>query len=147
MEHQHYNHVNQNDKNNDYYNRSSSTTTSSSSSSTTTTIGRETKTTSADGHTTTVDSQEQLQSFRKFLTQMFMEHFAQDYQDAIGTRPVQLIIKEVREQLEKGNITPTQVSRALQQTAYAPRPSWAYARAIIRRMVRDGEYTENDVPF
>lgn len=139
MEHQHYNHVNQNDKNNDYYNRSSSTTTSSSST-TTTTIGRETKTTSAD-------SQEQLQSFRKFLTQMFMEHFEQDYQDAIGTRPVQLIIKEVREQLEKGNITPTQVSRALQQTAYAPRPSWAYARAIIRRMVRDGEFTENDVPF
>ena len=104
MEHQHYNHVNQNDKNNDYYNRSSSTTTSSSSS-TTTTIGRETKTTSADSHMTTVDSQEQLQSFRKFLTQMFMEHFEQDYQDAIGTRPVQLIIKEVREQLEKGNFS------------------------------------------
>ena len=96
---------------------------------------------------TTENGREQLQSFRKFLTQMFMEHFEQDYQDAIGTRPVQLIIKEVREQLEKGNITPTQVSRALQQTAYAPRPSWAYARAIIRRMVRDGEYTENDVPF
>lgn len=53
MEHQHYNHVNQNDKNNDYYNRSSSTTTSSSSSTTTTTIGRETKTTSADSHMTT----------------------------------------------------------------------------------------------
>ena len=62
-----------------------------------------------------------------FTIQMFMEHFEQDYQDAIGTRPVQLIIKEVKEQLEKGNITPTQVSRALQQTAYAPRPSWAYA--------------------
>lgn len=146
MEHQHYNHVNQNDKNNDYYNRSSSTTTSSSSS-TTTTIGRETKTTSADSRMTTADSQEQLQSFRKFLTQMFMEHFEQDYQDAIGTRPVQLIIKEVRTQLERGEITPQQVSRALQQTAYAPRPSWAYARAIIRRMVRDGEFTENDMPF
>lgn len=145
MENQHYNHVNQNDKNNDYYNRSSSTTTSSSSS--TTTIGRESETTSAGSRMTTENSQEQLQSFRKFLTQMFMEHFAQDYQDAIGTRPVQLIIKEVREQLEKGNITPMQVTRALQQTAYAPRPSWAYARAIIRRMVRDGEYTENDVPF
>lgn len=146
MENQHYNYVNQNDKNNDYYNRSSSTTTSSSSSSTTT-IGRESETTSTGSRMTTENGQEQLQSFRKFLTQMFMEHFEQDYQDAIGTRPVQLIIKEVREQLEKGNITPTQVSRALQQTAYAPRPSWAYARAIIRRMVRDGEYTENDVPF
>ena len=83
MENQHYNHVNQNDKNNDYYNRSSSTTTSSSSTTTTTTIGRETETTSADSHMTTGNSQEQLQSFRKFLTQMFMEHFEQDYQDAI----------------------------------------------------------------
>lgn len=137
MENQHYNHVNQNDKNNDYYNRSSSTTTSSSSS---TTIGR-------DSETTTANSQTTINGFRFMITQMFMEHFAQDYQDAIGTRPVQLIIKEVREQLEKGNITPMQVTRALQQTAYAPRPSWAYARAIIRRMVRDGEYTENDVPF
>lgn len=137
MEHQHYNHVNQNDKNNDYYNRSSSTTTSSSS---TTTIGR-------DSETTTAYSQTTINGFRFMITQMFMEHFAQDYQDAIGTRPVQVIIKEVRTQLERGEITPQQVSRALQQTAYAPRPSWAYARAIIRRMVRDGEFTENDVPF
>ena len=140
MEHQHYNHVNQNDKNNDYYNRSSSTTNSSSSSTTTTTIGR-------DSETTTANSQTTINGFRFMITQMFMEHFAQDYQDAIGTRPVQVIIKEVRTQLERGEITPQQVSRALQQTAYAPRPSWAYARAIIRRMVRDGEFTENDVPF
>lgn len=131
MEHQHYNHVNQNDKNNDYYNRSSTTTT---------TIGR-------DSETTTANSQTTINGFRFMITQMFMEHFAQDYQDAIGTRPVQVIIKEVRTQLERGEITPQQVSRALQQTAYAPRPSWAYARAIIRRMVRDGEFTENDVPF
>ena len=140
MENQHYNHINQNDKNNDYYNRSSNTTTSSSSTTTTTTSGR-------DSETTTANSQTTINSFRFMITQMFMEHFAQDYQDAIGTRPVQVIIKEVRTQLERGEITPQQVSRALQQTAYAPRPSWAYARAIIRRMVRDGEFTENDVPF
>ena len=72
------------------------------------------------------------------------------YQDAIGTRPVQAIIKEVKENLDDNTVTISQIKYALQQTAYAPRPSWAYARAVIRRLRYEGllmDDEDNAFPF
>ena len=77
MENQHYNHVNQNDKNN-HYNTGSSI--SSSTTTTTTTTDRRNSTATNEG-------------CRKILNSLFIEEFPSMYQDAIGTRPVQAIIK------------------------------------------------------
>lgn len=132
MENQHYNHVNQNDKNNHY-----NTGSSSSSSSTTTTTDRRNSTATNEG-------------CRKILNSLFIEEFPSMYQDAIGTRPVQAIIKEVKENLDDNAVTIKQIKYALQQTAYAPRPSWAYARAVIRRLRYEGllmDDEDNAFPF
>lgn len=129
MENQHYNHVNQNDKNN-HYNTGSSSSTS-------TTTDRRNSTATNEG-------------CRKILNSLFIEEFPSMYQDAIGTRPVQAIIKEVKENLDDNTVTIRQIKYALQQTAYAPRPSWAYARAIIRRLRYEGllmDENEDMFPF
>ena len=65
------------------------------------------------------------------------------YHDAIGAYPSVLVCKEITQLLITGAITREELEYALTETAYAPRPSWAYAAAIIRRVQRD----KQDVPF
>lgn len=65
------------------------------------------------------------------------------YHDAIGAYPSVIVCKEITQLLITGAITREELEYALTETAYAPRPSWAYAAAIIRRVQRD----KQDVPF
>lgn len=65
------------------------------------------------------------------------------YAQAIGAPMSPMIAKELRHELEAG--TPyIYYHYALWQTAYAPRPSWRYTLAIVRRL-KNQDVSERDL--
>lgn len=59
------------------------------------------------------------------------------YLDAIGLPMSAICERDLRRELEAG--TPYIFYHyALEETAYAPRPSWRYAMAIVRRLLAQG---------
>lgn len=62
------------------------------------------------------------------------------YIDALGRRPAAIIEDEIAEMMAKG-VEPCVIMMALDETAAAPRPSWAYCRAILRACIREGATT------
>lgn len=51
--------------------------------------------------------------------------------------------REVEAALDAG-LEPALIYTAMDEAAQAPRPSWAYARAILRRLVAENCFTEDD---
>lgn len=77
-----------------------------------------------------------------FLIKIYIEtELPQMYKDCI-CRPVPpIIIKEITKNIKEAEnpLDLMQIYRyALCETASAPRPSWAYARAIVNRCLREG---------
>ena len=62
------------------------------------------------------------------------------YRDTLERRPAGIVLDEMAAFLDQG-VEPCVIMMALDETAAAPRPSWAYARAILRGCVRDGATT------
>lgn len=89
---------------------------------TTTTTGISSSSTTTHAHAREVEINVSVQSIREL------------YADAIGGSMSQICENSLREDLRKG--TPYIFYHyALLETAFAPRPSWRYALAIVRRLV------------
>lgn len=63
--------------------------------------------------------------------------FAQVYEDSIGRPMPRVVEREIAEMMEHG-ISSGLIVAVLEYTAAAPRPSWAYARAVILRNYAKG---------
>lgn len=101
--------------------RTTTTTTTSSSSNTTHTRTRAYAREVSEDHARQVELNVQVEDLRSL------------YAQAIGAPMSPMIAKELRHELEAG--TPyIYYHYALWQTAYAPRPSWRYTLAIVRRL-------------
>lgn len=66
------------------------------------------------------------------------------YYRAIGQPMSAICADSLRRDLESGQTTYMQYHYALTETAYAPRPSWRYALAIVRRLELQG-ITDDDL--
>ena len=75
-------------------------------------------------------------------TQKLIKEIKQLYHDAIGSYPTVIICKAIIKDIEGKVYSMEQLEYALQETAFAPRPSWAYAAAILRRL-----QAEDGLPF
>lgn len=65
---------------------------------------------------------------------------ALEYCHECGFKPLPWMAKEFRGYLEKG-VEPEMLGEIIYRTARAPRPSWAYLSAIVRRSMQRGLYT------
>lgn len=59
----------------------------------------------------------------------------------LGTRPLPFMRREWQEWLEISRVSVDMLELVLQDTLKAPRPSWAYFRAIVQRCIREGALT------
>ena len=59
------------------------------------------------------------------------------YYDAIGSYPSNFICRAIVEDIEKETYSMAELEYALQETAFAPRPAWAYTAAILKRIQED----------
>lgn len=75
-------------------------------------------------------------------TPMELEQIRQMYVDAIG--PLNAIKARDIERAMTDGLTVTAILDAIEQTAYAPRPSHAYLRAVLRRYIAEGVHTAED---
>ena len=65
------------------------------------------------------------------------------YYAAIGYSMTQTIRNQIAALMEQG-AAPDLIAAVLEYTAEAPRPSWAYARAVLRRQMDTGTRTAED---
>lgn len=72
---------------------------------------------------------------------VWMDDIARYYRETLGCVMPPMAKRDVTAAIEAG-LEPQLVMTALDETALAPRPSWAYARAILRRLLREGVYDE-----
>lgn len=73
------------------------------------------------------------------LIQRRVEDLSIEYRDCLGTPMPRYIKDSLIAALERGeNRIGTYMTYALREASRAPRPSWAYARAIIQRLKREG---------
>lgn len=63
-----------------------------------------------------------------------VEGLREIYQDAIGQPMSEICERALRRDLEKG-VPYIYYHYALEETAFAPRPSWRYTMAIVRRLL------------
>ena len=69
------------------------------------------------------------------------EEIEQYYCDTFGApKAPPVAIREIEYALDAG-LAPELIQTAIDEAALAPRPSWAYARAIIRRLLGEGVLT------
>lgn len=110
--------------------RGTTTTTTSTKKSTTTTTSSSTTTTQEETHIPVV-----------------METLLSMYREAIGRNAPSMVVEEITYHLcMVCDWQPDWVEYALQETAYAPMPSWRYAQAIIRRLSSSGDQQPNRRP-
>lgn len=69
-----------------------------------------------------------------------LELIAEAYLDSIGRRMPSVAVEECMGMIDAGML-PATIMLALDETAGAPRPSWAYCRAILAGCLRDGALT------
>lgn len=67
-------------------------------------------------------------------TQKLIREIRQMYHDAIGSYPPVYVCRAIVKDIEGKVYSMEELEYALQETAFAPRPSWAYAAAILRRI-------------
>ena len=72
---------------------------------------------------------------------VWMDDIARYYRETLGCVMPPMAKRDATAAIEAG-LEPQLVIIALDETALAPRPSWAYARAILRRLLREGVYDE-----
>lgn len=77
------------------------------------------------------------------LIEQAIRDVGQYYADTFGCRMPPVAEREIRAAMEQGMETEVFFS-ALDEAAGAPRPSWAYARAILRRCLAEGVKTAHD---
>lgn len=69
--------------------------------------------------------------------------FGQIYEDSIGRPMPRVVDREISEMMGRG-ISSGLIAAVLEYTAAAPRPSWAYARAVILRNYAKGINDEEE---
>lgn len=67
----------------------------------------------------------------------------QYFHDTFGAPCSPLARRDMAAAMEAG-LDPQLIVIAMDEAALAPRPSWAYARAILRRLIDEGVQTEQD---
>lgn len=72
-----------------------------------------------------------------------LDQLAAYYRDTFGSYCPACARREMEEALDRG-IFPDVIMICLDEAAAAPRPSWAYARAILRRCIAEGIHTAED---
>lgn len=72
-----------------------------------------------------------------------MDMLEDAYADTFDRRPPRLVADEMEVYLAEG-MEPVVIMWALDAAAAAPRPSWAYARAILNACAREGVKTAED---
>lgn len=98
--------------------------------------------TSTSTSTTSTSTEETEKRLLTPDTQKLIKEIKQLYHDAIGSYPTVIICKAIIKDIEGKVYSMKQLEYALQETAFAPRPSWAYAAAILRRL-----QAEDGLPF
>lgn len=94
-----------------------------------------TTTRSSSISTSTSTSKEETE--KRLLTpdnQKLIKEIRQMYHDAIGSYPAVYVCRAIVKDIEGKVYSMEELEYALQETAFAPRPSWAYAAAILRRL-------------
>lgn len=74
---------------------------------------------------------------KKTITRYDMSLIETEYRDAIGHTMPQSIANWVQSEILLGHMDTEDILYALHETAMAPRPSWRYAMAIIRRLQKE----------
>lgn len=69
--------------------------------------------------------------------------FAAAYEDALGRPMPRFVEREIQDLMAKG-ISSSLILTVIEYTAGAPRPSWAYARAVILRSYANGINDDED---
>ena len=72
-----------------------------------------------------------------------LDMLADAYADTFDRRPPRLVTDEMEAMLGQG-MEPVVIMWALDEAAAAPRPSWAYARAVLAACAREGVRTAED---
>ena len=67
-------------------------------------------------------------------TQKLIREIRQMYHDAIGSYPAVYVCRAIVKDIAGKVYSMEELEYALQETAFAPRPSWAYAATILRRL-------------
>ena len=110
--------------------RGTTSTTTTTKNSTTTTSSTSTTTTQEENHSPSV-----------------IESLLSLYHEAIGRNPPSMISEEITFHVcIQHDWKPEWVEYALQETSYAPMPSWRYAQAIIRRLSSGPDQRPNRRP-
>ena len=69
--------------------------------------------------------------------------FGQTYLDSIG-RPMPGVVRREIQEMQQRGVSSSLIHAVLEYTAAAPRPSWAYARAVILRNYAKGINDDTD---
>ena len=69
-------------------------------------------------------------------TSLNIQAIVELYKQSIGI-PNRIVIQKIKEDLTEWKIPHQYYTYALEQTAFAPRPSFQYCQAIIRRLCRE----------
>ncbi len=80
------------------------------------------------------------------MLRLHLAKIRQTYRFAIGQEMPPILDHHVIDLLRSGAMDAYQIRYGLQEAAFAPRPSWKYAEAVARRLVRDG-ITGEDIIF
>lgn len=73
---------------------------------------------------------------------VWMDDIARYYRETLGCVMPPMAKRDATAAIEAG-LEPQLIMTALDEAAQAPRPSWAYARAILRRLLKEGVYDES----
>lgn len=109
--------------------------------------GTTTTTTSTENRTTTTTSSSTTTTQEESHTPTVIESLLYLYREAIGRNAPSMVCEELTYHLCMACDWQAEwVEYALQETAYAPMPSWRYAQAIIRRLSSSPAQRPNQRP-
>ena len=77
------------------------------------------------------------EKYKKALLEQSIRDIGESFEDVFGRPMPRAIENEVRRMIDSG-IDSTLITEVINYTAGAPRPSWAYARAVIMRNYQKG---------
>lgn len=77
------------------------------------------------------------QSINSAITTRRMETLKSEYQEAFGCKMPISLYKQIRMDIAFGGVEWRYYLYAIREASLAPRPSWFYARAVLRRVIED----------
>lgn len=98
-------------------------------------MNQESKTTTTTTTSTTSSTSSSTRSISSVTRDM--EIIKNEFRDAIGFSMPQSIAYWVQSELLQNHLDSSDVLYALHETAMAPRPSWRYTMAIVRRLQKE----------